>query len=263
MPKVMSREAGMLSWVELSSPDIRASKAFYHGLFGWGSYQMVDEMLGDYEMFTRNSVGGPEIAGLTPLADDSLPATWTCFFIVDNVVETAQVIRDAGGRMLMDGLKLGRLGTMALACDTEGAGFGLWQSGELHGTAVVDEPNTLCLVELACRDTQAAQDFYGRVLGWQKPTEFRGATGGASYLWRMAGRPVASLARSGPGSPEDDGVPARWIPCFAVTDCDASATEAVRLGASVTAPCTETSNGRCAGLADNTSAPLSIIQLPS
>ncbi|MFC5750445.1 VOC family protein [Actinomadura rugatobispora] len=260
MPQITSHEPGTPSWVELNSPDVGASRAFYRALFGWDSYTLVDAVTGEYEIFT---LGGSEVAGLTPLADDSLSSTWTCYFTVDDVAETAAAIREAGGQVFVDGLALGRMGRMALAVDTEGAGFGLWEPGQLHGSTVVDEANTVCWVELACRDTEAAQDFYGHVLGWKEPAEFRGVTGDTSYLWRMAGRPVASLAHSGPGSPEDDGVPARWIPCFAVADCDACASEAVRLGAGVTAPCADTPHGRCAELADTTSAPMSIIRLPS
>lgn len=138
MPEVTSHEAGTANWVEMNSPNVGASQMFYRGLFGWDSYVLVDPVAGEYEMFTLDGVTGPEVAGLTDLADDSLPPTWTCYFTVRDIAATLEVVRSAGGQVFVDGLKYGNMGTLGLAGDTEGAGFGLWQPGELLGAAVVD-----------------------------------------------------------------------------------------------------------------------------
>jgi predicted enzyme related to lactoylglutathione lyase len=265
MPQMTWHETGTPSWIELASPDLDRSKAFYGGLFGWYACEMVDVMTGDYELFTVNGVTGPEVAGLVPLADDSMPPTWTIYFTVRDLTGTIKAIRAAGGEVFVDEVDMGHMGAMAVACDTEGAEFALWQPGELHGASMLDEPNSMCWVELACRDPVAAQDFYGQVLGWKEPSEFQGAHGGTSYLWRVGGRLAATMVAGGAGARAegDHEIPARWVPYFGVADCDASASAAVRLGGTVTSSCVDTPNGRCAGLSDSTSAPLSIVQLRS
>jgi predicted enzyme related to lactoylglutathione lyase len=35
MPEMTRYEPGTPSWVDVGSPDVEASKAFYGGLFGW------------------------------------------------------------------------------------------------------------------------------------------------------------------------------------------------------------------------------------
>jgi predicted enzyme related to lactoylglutathione lyase len=121
---------------------------------------------------------------------------------------------------------------------------------------VIGEPNTLCWVELVGQNVAAARDFYRHVLGWDDPVEFQGLTDAPSYLWRLAGRPIASMVRT--DLPEH--AAAYWRPCFAVTDCEASVARARQLGGTVTAPCVDSPHGRSAGLRDPTSAPLVIIE---
>ena len=263
MPETMSYDVGTPGWVELSTPDMRASKAFYRGLFGWSSYTLVDTVVGDYEVFTLDGPETPPVAGLSPLTDDAMSPSWTCYFTVRDLDEATRAIRDAGGQVVVDRLDMGRMGLIALAFDGEGAGFGLWERRALDESAQRDEMNTLAWVELTCRDTASAKEFYGRVLGWKEPLERRATSGDVSYLWRVEGRPVATLACDGSGELEkEDGASARWVPCFAVADCAAAASEAMRLGGSVASPCSDTPIGCGAGLVDSTFAPLSIIQPP-
>ncbi|GAA2398525.1 VOC family protein [Actinomadura vinacea] len=258
MPEITSYEPGSPNWVELSSPDIEASKAFYCELFDWSVYTVADHWVGDFSIFTRGDVTGPEVAGLTSLADDSISATWICYFSVNDADAAADAVLEAGGQVHMEPTNVAHMGRVVLAADTQGAGFGLWQPFAFPGAALFDEPNTVSWVELACGDTGKAMDFYGRVLGWSGPTEMQGVVS-TYYVWRVGGRRVAGVVRAA-GRRLSGDVPARWMPYFAVPDCEASVAQAERLGGTVRLPCTDTPNGRFSVLSDPTSATLAIIK---
>jgi predicted enzyme related to lactoylglutathione lyase len=260
MPVMTSYEQGAPCWAELSTPDIQRSRAFYCELFGWSVYTMSDELVGDVDILTLGGIDGPRVAGLLDMSDVTVSPNWTCFFNVHDLPQAATAVREAGGEVFAEA-DVG-VGFAAFAADTEGAGFGLWQPFvPVHrGAHVIGEPGAMCWMELSCRDAVAAQDFYGHVLGWEKPTEFQGATSDTWFLWRMTGRVIATLVCPDE-PPAESASPAGWHPCFAVAGCDASATTAVRLGASVKVGCTETEHGRFASFIDPTKAPLDIIQL--
>lgn len=244
MPEVTGYEAGAPCWGELTSPDTEASKAFYGGLFGWDSYTITHPSFGDYDVFTVGGVTGPEVAGLTALADDTLRPTWTCYFSVTDAVETAEAVRMAGGQVQTEPVDFGHLGRLAICVDTQGAGFGLWQPHEVFGSRLVDEPGTMCWVQLDCRDPEAAKRFYGDVFGWKAFT----ADYVAAYTeWKIADRSVAGMERHDELRVD---TAAHWAPHFAVADCDASVARAVELGGEMWVPPTTIPPGRFAVVSD-------------
>ncbi|MFI0352969.1 VOC family protein [Actinomadura sp. 9N407] len=257
MPEVTSYAPGSPSLMELSSPDVEASKVFYRGLFGWEFYTVADPRLGEFIMFTLGGTAGPETAGLAALADDTMPPTWTCYFTVTDIASAVAAVREAGGTVFADGTDVAHLGRMALVADSQGAGFGLWQQYTFPGAALVDEPGAMSWAELTCPDIEAAAAFYSHVLGWEGLEDLRGVEGRTYLGWRIGGRPVAGVVPPErrllkPGT-------AHWMPFFGVTDCDASANEAERLGANVLLKCADTPHGRFAMICDPTSALLAVL----
>ena len=62
MPEFTSHPPGTPSWVDLMSPDVDASKAFYTAVFGWDAEdQLDDDGNRVYVMFTQ---AGKSVAGL-------------------------------------------------------------------------------------------------------------------------------------------------------------------------------------------------------
>ncbi|MFF5262086.1 VOC family protein [Actinomadura viridis] len=259
MPEKTSYEPGSPTWVELYSPDVEASKTFYKGLFGWDSYTVTIPDMGDYEMFTVGGATGPEVAGMAPLADETERPGWICYFRVTDVDTSLEVVRDAGGQVFSEGTDVAHLGRMAHVTDTEGAAFGLWQPYAFPGAALIDEPGAMSWVGLVCRDIDAAERFYGRVLGWKEPARFQGVVGDLGFEWQVAGRFVTGVVFTGESLPPE--VPAHWLPTFAVADCDAAVSAGVRLGGKVWMDSTETPQGRFAVLIDPTGGIVAIIQL--
>ncbi|MFC5753235.1 VOC family protein [Actinomadura rugatobispora] len=259
MPEKTAYEPGEPNWIEISSPDVEAATAFYGGLFGWSSYSVSDPFVGDFTIFTLGDVTGPEVAGLTSLADDTVSATWTCYFTVRDASKAADAVRRAGGRVYMEATDVAHLCRVVLAADDQGAGFGLWQPRALAGCGVVGEPNTVNWMGLVSRDTAAARDFYRRVLGWKEPTVAQGLLVDSVYEWRIADGPVAFMVLADEELLDDD-LPAFWLPYFVVADCEATVAAAKALGGSVIMPCTDTRYGPCAAVQDPASAPLGLFQ---
>ncbi|WP_433477566.1 VOC family protein [Spirillospora sp. CA-142024] len=254
MPEVTAHAPGYPTWAELASPDVRASKRFYCEVFGWYAYTLTGS-LGEYYVFTLRDVGGPAVAGMQPLADDSMQPTWTCYFRTDDMEATLETVRAMGGQELSEPTDAANLGRMAHCCDPEGADFALWLPYDFQGADVVDEPSAMCWVELAAHDIEGARRFYGAVFGWKAvdrsyytPTYTNWKIGD----WTVAGMvPLEEL-----GSADFE---AHWVPFFWVSDCDATAARAADLGARIHFPPTDIKPGRFAVMTDPAGARLGIV----
>uniref|UniRef100_UPI000AD8A595 VOC family protein n=1 Tax=Streptomyces alboniger TaxID=132473 RepID=UPI000AD8A595 len=98
-----------------------------------------------------------------------------------------------------------------------------------------------CWLSLAARDVRAAEEFYGRVLGWCH-VPLLGPPGKARSLMLKAGVPVGTIGRT----TCESGVHAGWMPYFAVDDVDAAAGRLRDRGATVAVGPLATHAGRAA-----------------
>ena len=163
--KVQQYQQGQPCWIELATHDWAAGKAFYQALFGWGA----DDMPMPEGHYTMLQIDGDDIAAMYPMPAEmeALPTHWTIYFAVDDVDATSKAVTQAGGEIIAGPHSVGDAGRMALCTDPEGCRFALWQGQDHIGIKRSQESNTLCWVELACRDTAAAKQFYSQVLGYQ------------------------------------------------------------------------------------------------
>ncbi|MDL4814118.1 VOC family protein [Actinomadura opuntiae] len=247
--------AGMPCWADLASPDFAASKAFYRDVFGWDSYTLTLDRLGDYEIFTIEGPDGPRVAGMQPLPDDTEEPSWTSFFMVEDVDATARAVRAGGGQDLADPVEVGQLGRMSFLADPEGADFGVWQRyGSEPSAEGPIEPRTMCWAELASHDPGAARRFYGEVFGWSEVA--RDDSDPAHTDWRIGDSAVAGMVDSDEYGPAE---PPHWVPYFEVDDCDAATGLAADLGAGIRIPPSDVLPGRHAVIADPTGAELGLL----
>ncbi|MEA2288044.1 MAG: uncharacterized protein QOD55_41 [Solirubrobacteraceae bacterium] len=255
MPEVDEHAPGTPSWVDLASPDMGASAAFYGRLFGWDAAETGPvEETGGYRML---QLGGRNVAGLGPVHAEGQPAMWTTYVSVDDAEAAAERVREGGGQVLMEPFDVLAAGRMAVFGDAAGAVIAVWQPLSHRGADVVNEPGTLCWNELAARDVQAAKRFYGTVFGWQGDTT---AYGDTSYTeWKLDGRTVGGMIEMNDQWPVE--VPAHWMVYFAVEDTDAAAARATELGGKVPVEPADTPAGRFAVLNDPQGAVFSIIDL--
>ncbi|TYB46818.1 VOC family protein [Actinomadura chibensis] len=255
MPEVTAHAPGTVAWMELATPSVDASRTFYREVFGWYSYTLTVSPLGDYEIFTLGGVQGPEVTGAQPLADESQPGSWTCYFRTDDPPATLDAVRAAGGLVAAEPTDVGDLGRGALCSDSQGADFGLWLPYNLKGAGVIDEPNAMCWVELACPDVQDARRFYGSVFGWTPVDRTYYAPDYTN--WKLGGRSVAGLVPIEEWWPRS--FPPHWTPYFWVSDCDATTSRAADLGAHVYVQPVDIGPGRFSVLTDPTGARLALI----
>jgi predicted enzyme related to lactoylglutathione lyase len=225
--------------VDLGSPDLDASKAFYGALFGWEAAASDDPQTGGYTMFTS---AGRNVAGLGPLFGEGQRPSWSTYFAVEDVERTVTEVQAAGGQVLMDVMDVMDVGRMAVLADPTGVAFSLWQPGTHPGFDVVDEPGSFAWAELATRDPGTSLPFFTTVFGWQPRT-----SEGYTEL-QLGSSSVAGCMDVPEAVPED--VPGYWLPYFAVEDPDVAAGEAAGLGATVVVPDTPFPGGRFAVVQD-------------
>jgi uncharacterized protein len=248
--------AGTPCWVDVSVDDVPKAIAFYRVLFGW-----------DIE------VGGPEVGGYSiahlenrivaavspKYGPPEAPSAWTTYLATDDVDATAAKIKSAGGHLLAEPMDVMSEGRMAVAMDTAGAVFGLWQGGNTTGIGLADVPGTLSWNEHMSRDFHASKAFYHAVFGYEyqdmSAEDFKYA------MLMVDGHEVGGLGEYPEGTPQE--MPAAWSVYFAVEDADAAVAEVVEIGGTVVRPVRDSPYGRIGVVADNHGAVFSLIKLPA
>jgi predicted enzyme related to lactoylglutathione lyase len=243
--------AGTPCWVDISVDDVPRATAFYSGLFGWDIEQGGPET-GGYCICHLN---GRIVAGLGPkMGDPSAPSSWTTYLASGDVDATAGKVKAAGGQLPVPPTDVMSEGRLALAFDTAGVLFGLWQGRNTPGIGLASEPGALTWNEHLSADFEGSKAFYQAVFGYgyddMSGEDFKYAT------ITVDGNVVGGIG----GVPE--GRPPGWGVYFAVADTDAAAAAAVERGATVVQPVRDSPYGRVAVIADPQGAVLSLIKPP-
>ena len=251
----MTYANGTPSWVDLGSPDIDASAAFYSGLFGWTTTEPGPvEETGGYRMFMQD---GKTVAGLGPAQNDQ-PIVWTTYLAVDDADKTAELVKSNGGMVFVEPFDVMDAGRMAIFADPSGGVFGVWQAGQHTGAELVNEPFSLSWNELLTRDLEGVKRFYQAAFGVET-AEFPMGDGPPYTIIQVDGRGVAGMQTMGDDMPAD--MPSAWMTYFAVDDADAIAAKAASLGGRVTRePYDIPGVGRIAWLAGPHTEPFGIIK---
>ncbi len=227
-----SYEPGHPIWVDLATPDIDATVAFYGALFGWTCDQSRSEEFGGYSNF---SLDGKLVAGVMPLMAPEMPPVWSCYVCTDDADKTTSLVTEAGGTVMAPPMQVAELGTMAVYFDPTGAAFGIWQPGTHGGSELIDVEGAPTWIELSTRDKSAALDFYAAVFGW-------GAQVTPDYTeFQQGGSSVAGCMDMNPMVPAE--VPSYWMPYFAAGDPRAKAEQVASLGGTILLPFMEFAGG--------------------
>src|SRR5947209_17935349 len=89
---------GTPMWVDVSSPDLGKSNAFYTGPFGWDAQQVPDPGAGGYTIYFLD---GKMVAAAGPTFQPDQHPAWATYLCTDNADATAQAVKQAGGQVLM------------------------------------------------------------------------------------------------------------------------------------------------------------------
>jgi predicted enzyme related to lactoylglutathione lyase len=256
MPQVKSYAAGTPCWIDLATSDPEGARRFYGGLFGW------DLEVGPAEAmyYTQARIGGLPVAGLMgEPKPEAVPVGWTSYFATDDVDGTAKRITDSGGAITMAPMDVMDQGRMAIATDPQDAVFGLWQAGRHIGSALVNEPGTICWNELMTPDLGATRRFYSAVFGYDWEDVDTGPNGPAYATFAVEDRQVGGAMQLDPR--QVGGAPPSWMADFAVADTDATVETARQLGGGISVPATDSSYGRFAILRDPQGGAFAVIRL--
>jgi len=215
---------GTPSWVDLGSPDIEASAAFYSSLLGWEVAE-AHPAAGGYRIA---HLRGRTVAGIGP--QQGPVSAWTTYFATDDAEAHAAAITANGGTVLMGPMDVMDQGRMVIASDPEGAALGLWQAGAHTGAQLVGEPGAVGWNELWTRDVDQAKAFYPAVFGYTADDDAM-----AGYtIWKVDGQMIGGAMTIPPDMPPQ--VPAHWAVYFVVDSVDASVAQVTELGGAVVAP---------------------------
>lgn len=253
MPRRDTAPVGHPCWIDLSTSDPDAARAFYGELLGWSS-EVGGEEHGGYITFRR---GDDLMAGAMPSdASGAAPDTWSVYLAVEDAAATVAAAEAAGAQIVMPAMAVPEMGTMAAIVDVGGAPLGLWQPGGHEGFGILAEPGTPGWFELHTRAYEPSLEFYRTVFGWDTHVasdaeDFRYTTLGAE---EEAAAGVMDDTVMGP-----DGPPAHWAVYFQVADTDAAAAKVEELGGSIEMAPEDTPHGRLAICADPTGARFSLV----
>ncbi|WP_329451256.1 VOC family protein [Streptomyces sp. NBC_01724] len=183
-------------WVDVQLPDLEAGKRFYGELFGW-TFRAGEEVDRGGPCVDALS-GGKLVAALAAKQDGRMPTAWGVYFATDDIVATVTRIRQAGGQVITEPVRVGGAGVLAQAADPGGAVFGVWQAGDRGGFQKQNEPGSFCWTEVYTRQKDRVDAFYEKVFG------FRGTDLGAVGK-RESGRGESGTGESRKGGSETSG----------------------------------------------------------
>ena len=246
---------GVPCWIDLETPDMDASLAFYEQLFGWSlASRTPPESPGRYVVASTDGTDATAVAAIaTPgdaAASPGAEAVWNTYLAVDDVDAAAARVAELGGTAEPTetvGPPGAAAGRMARIRDPHGAESRLWQAGTRLGAQRVNGPGTWNFSNLNTPDVDASLRFYGPLLGWEvDPQRAAGMarvpgygdhlarTSDPGIYERQAGFAPEGFADAVAGIGFADG-PASWSVVFAVADRDAAAEAARDAGGAVVA----------------------------
>ena len=256
MSQRTSYPPGTFSWVDLSTSDPQAAKAFYGKLFGW---EAVDMPAGEAGVYTMLRLHGDDVAALSEQTEQErsmgIPPHWNSYITVEDVDASAKRARSLGATIIAAPFDVLDAGRMAVVQDPTGAMFSIWQPRDHIGARRVNEPGAFTWNDLATTDAGAARDFYTGLFGWDASTLDAGPI---SYTtWKVGGRSNGGMMEL---TGDQAGVFPHWMPYFGVESVGETARTAEGLGARVLFGPMEVPAGRFVTLQDPQGAAFSLFE---
>ena len=242
----VATSVGRFVWHEQVSSDPKQAQDFYTQLFGWGTEAFKPGEI-DYAMI---SSGGQTHGGFSKALEGAPPPHWLGHVQVENVDETIEKAKKAGGKLAAGPFEMDEVGRIAILADPQGAYISAYQPAE-EGPAAA---GVFVWDELGTTDADGAQRFYEEVFGWT--TTDMGADFGG---YRVFNRDETQIA--GVMTVPDASMAPLWQPYVAVEDPDQTAAKAEEFGASaLVEPMDVPKVGRIAVLRDPQGAAFGIIK---
>ena len=246
---------GRFVWFEYSSADAKKAQGFYGELFGWKTKEM--QAAGAPGPYTMIAVGDETIGGYWPPSPGAPPgAYWISHLGVEDAAKSVAKVKQLGGSVKMEPMKVGDVGTFAVVADPTGAVFSLWAPNKTEGSGdFKGKPGHWVWNELYTTDPDKAVAFYAGLAGFTDQPMDMGPMG-TYHVLNFDGKGRAGAMKS----PMPD-IPPHWLPYVQVEDADRTAERAKKLGGEIIVPPTDIPDiGRFAVLKDNQGAAIGILK---
>ncbi|MFJ4005792.1 VOC family protein [Streptomyces sp. NPDC090023] len=245
---------GTPCWADAMFTDLEGAKRFYGDVLGW----TFGESSSEYGNYTQAYADGKAVAAVVPpMPGQEGASQWCLYFASPDAAATAAKIRENGGEVLMEPMRVGDFGTMVIAREPSGAVFGVWQGDAHEGFEAVAEPGAYCWSEVFTREPEKADAFLSGVFPYRmkemadEHVDFR--------LFDLGADPVLGRMRMGEEFPPE--VPSYVNVYFTVEDCDAAVARATEKGAVLRFGPMTSPFGRFAALTDPQGAHFSVIDV--
>jgi predicted enzyme related to lactoylglutathione lyase len=254
----MANSHGRFVWYELTTPDMKAAKAFYANVVGWGTRgaSPPDSEPTTYTLFTA---GEDSVGGLVNLPEQAtqmgVRPHWIGYVCVDDVDAAAKRFEQLGGTVHVPPTDIPDVSRFSVVADSQTATLVLvkWQDPGHQQSAAIDKPGHVGWHELLAADSEEALVFYRDVFGWQK-TEAHAGPKGTYQLFSAAGQTIGGVFNKPPAAPS-----AFWLYYFNVGDVDAAVQRVRSAAGQVLEGPTDIPNGRVARCADPQGAVFALI----
>lgn len=217
----MAIKQGTPAWYELttSKGDLTGAGEFYTKILGW---QVMDSGMEGFSYHLAIS-DGDMISGLMEMPPDAcdMPPSWMLYFAVDDADAAAKDIVAAGGKIFREPENIPGTGRFAIACDPQGAGFGIIQLEPMENGqdgAAFDQTKAghANWHELMSTDPEAGFAFYSKMFGWQKSDAIDMGEMGTYQLFSHESADIGGMMGLG-NSPAPC-----WLPYFGVNGVSAA-----------------------------------------
>lgn len=242
-PLPAERRTGFPRWIELYTPDIDASAAFYRDLLGW---EITRGESGE-PLTTEVRHGGRLIASFEPATEAPGDSGWLVSFMVDDVRAAAGAAERTGGGIVLEPTSISEDMAYALVSDPDGNVVGLMEDEEAEGPYPYQAGMPVWFDVLAS-DLESAERFYREAAGWATRRLTIADQEQPFYTSVVGERSVSGVGRAGYFGGEE--VPSAWRIYFGVEDTDAAVQRVLELGGSVIVEPIDFTFGRMAEVAD-------------
>mgnify|MGYP001282456340 CR=1 FL=1 len=222
---------GRFIWCELMTSDTQAAGRFYSSVLGWSVKPMSMDPGHPYDLFELGEGDKcPGIGGMMPLPAElagHVPPNWSGYVAVDDVDRTAREFQESGGTIHRQPEDIPQVGRFAVVADPHGAVLNIMTPlpmDDMPPPPPEGAPGTVGWHELYAADLEEAFDFYGRVFGWTKDSDFDMGEMGYYRIFAEHGKPVGGMMKR----PESVPAPC-WVYYFNVESVEA-AMERIRAG---------------------------------
>jgi len=247
---------GTPCWADAMFADLEGAKRFYGDVLGW----TFGESASEYGNYTEAYQDGKAVAAIVPqMPGEESQSAWCLYVASPDTAATVAKVKAAGGAVVMEPMKVGDFGTMALVKEPTGAAFGVWQPDQHKGFEKIGEPGAYAWAEVFTRDPDTTDGFLAQVFPYQaqkivdENVDFK--------VFGVGDKSNVVLGRMKMGDEFPPSVPSYVNVYFAVDDCDATVKKAADLGAKLQFGPMSSPYGRFAALTDPQGANFSVIDL--